>query len=32
MLAYRMYDALYAVGMEGVSLDTEVWMLSGGYK
>jgi energy-coupling factor transporter ATP-binding protein EcfA2 len=31
-LAYRMHDALHAVGMEGVPLDTEVRTLSGGYK
>ena len=31
-LAYRMHDALHAVGMERVPLDTEVRTLSGGYK
>jgi len=31
-LAYRMNDALHAVGMERVALDTEVRTLSGGYK
>ena len=31
-LAYRMNDALHAVGMERTPLDTEVRTLSGGYK
>ena len=31
-LAYRMNDALHAVGMERIPLDTDVRALSGGYK
>jgi len=31
-LAYRMNDALRAVGMERIALDTDVRALSGGYK